>query len=68
MANLLQITNAIWWFYFSKCVEFCDSFFFVLRKKENQLTFLHIYHHSTMFPLWWIGVKWVPSGSCMYIV
>lgn len=58
-----QITHAVWWFYFSKCIEFCDSFFFILRKKDNQLTFLHVYHHSTMFPLWWIGVKWVPSGS-----
>lgn len=63
----LQITNAIWWFYFSKCIEFCDSFFFILRKKDIQLTFLHVYHHSTMFPLWWIGVKYVPSGSSKFI-
>lgn len=62
-----QITNAIWWFYFSKCIEFCDSFFFILRKKDIQLTFLHVYHHSTMFPLWWIGVKYVPSGSSKFI-
>lgn len=62
--SIFQIVNAVWWFYFSKCLEFSDSFFFVLRKKTNQLTFLHVYHHSTMFPLWWIGVKFVPSGSC----
>ncbi|KAL3279453.1 hypothetical protein HHI36_016964 [Cryptolaemus montrouzieri] len=59
----LQITNAVWWYYFSKLLEFCDTFFFILRKKEQQLTFLHVYHHSTMFFLWWIGIKWVPSGS-----
>ncbi|XP_031639666.1 elongation of very long chain fatty acids protein 4-like [Contarinia nasturtii] len=59
----LRITNAVWWFYFSKCIEFCDSLFFVLRKKDLQLSFLHVYHHSTMFPLWWVGVKYVPSGS-----
>ncbi|VEN60246.1 unnamed protein product [Callosobruchus maculatus] len=59
----MQITNAVWWYYFSKLLEFCDTFFFILRKKERQLTFLHVYHHSTMFALWWIGVKWVPSGS-----
>lgn len=56
----------MWWFYFSKCIEFCDSIFFVLRKKSSQLTFLHVYHHSTMFPLWWIGVKYVPSGSSWF--
>ncbi|XP_065348014.1 very long chain fatty acid elongase 4-like isoform X1 [Cloeon dipterum] len=59
----MRITKAVWWYYFSKLIEFCDTFFFILRKKNNQLTFLHVYHHSTMFSLWWIGVKWVPSGS-----
>ncbi|XP_055678316.1 elongation of very long chain fatty acids protein 4-like [Lutzomyia longipalpis] len=59
----IQIAKAVWWYYFSKLLEFCDTFFFILRKKNNQLTFLHVYHHSTMFTLWWIGVKWVPSGS-----
>lgn len=59
----LQITNAVWWYYFSKLLEFCDTFFFILRKKDQQLTFLHVYHHATMFSFWWIGIKWVPSGS-----
>jgi len=53
----------VWWYYFSKLLEFCDTIFFILRKKDKQLTFLHVYHHSTMFSLWWIGIKWVPSGS-----
>ncbi|KAF4526383.1 hypothetical protein B566_EDAN016458 [Ephemera danica] len=59
----IRIAKAVWWYYFSKLLEFCDTFFFILRKKNNQLTFLHVYHHSTMFSLWWIGIKWVPSGS-----
>ncbi|KAG8175991.1 hypothetical protein JTE90_018057 [Oedothorax gibbosus] len=61
----VRIAKALWWYYFSKLLEFCDTFFFILRKKNNQLTFLHIYHHSTMFGLWWIGVKWVPGGSSL---
>jgi len=64
----LQIAGAVWWYYFSKMIEFCDTFFFILRKKNNQLTFLHVYHHSTMFSLWWIGIKWVPSGSSESII
>ncbi|XP_052869827.1 elongation of very long chain fatty acids protein 4-like [Anopheles cruzii] len=59
----LRIVDAVWWYYFSKVLEFSDTFFFILRKKDNQLTFLHVYHHSTMFSFWWIGIKWVPSGS-----
>lgn len=64
----LQIADAVWWYYFSKLLEFCDTFFFILRKKDEQLTFLHVYHHSTMFSFWWIGIKWVPSGSSKYIL
>ncbi|XP_055599293.1 elongation of very long chain fatty acids protein 4-like isoform X2 [Uranotaenia lowii] len=62
-ASEMRIVSAVWWYYFSKVLEFTDTFFFILRKKDNQLTFLHVYHHSTMFSFWWIGVKWVPSGS-----
>ncbi|XP_025415363.1 elongation of very long chain fatty acids protein 4-like isoform X2 [Sipha flava] len=59
----LRLLKAVWWYYFSKLLEFCDTIFFILRKKDKQLTFLHVYHHSTMFSLWWMAVKWVPSGS-----
>ena len=44
-----------------------DTVFFVLRKKNNQISFLHVYHHATMFPIWWIGIKWVAGGQCKYI-
>lgn len=44
-----------------------DTIFLVMRKKWQQLTFLHVYHHSTMFMLWWIGVKFVPGGSGIII-
>lgn len=43
-----------------------DTFFFVLKKKNNQISFLHVYHHATMFPIWWIGIKWVAGGQCKY--
>ncbi|XP_034240497.1 elongation of very long chain fatty acids protein 4-like [Thrips palmi] len=59
----IRIANAVWWYYISKLFEFGDTLFFVLRKKDRQLSFLHVYHHATMFSLWWIGIKWVPSGS-----
>ncbi|CAC5381313.1 ELOVL4 [Mytilus coruscus] len=64
--NELQIAKALWWFYFSKCVEMLDTIFFVLRKKNNQVSFLHVYHHASMFPLWWIGVKWVAGGQSFF--
>ncbi|RWS17659.1 elongation of very long chain fatty acids protein 4-like protein, partial [Dinothrombium tinctorium] len=61
----VRIARAIWWYYFSKLIEFMDTFFFIVRKKTRQLTFLHIYHHSTMFAFWWVGAKFVPGGSAL---
>lgn len=40
--------------------------FFLLRKKNNQVSFLHVYHHTTMVCLWWIGIKWVAGGQCKF--
>ncbi|XP_068245910.1 very long chain fatty acid elongase 4-like isoform X2 [Palaemon carinicauda] len=59
----MRVAAGLWWYYISKLVEFADTAFFILRKKNNQLTFLHVYHHCTMFCLWWIGIKWVAGGS-----
>ncbi|EDV96209.1 elongation of very long chain fatty acids protein 4 [Drosophila grimshawi] len=61
--NEIRIASAFWWFYITKILEFADTLFFILRKKWSQLTFLHVYHHSTMFVICWIVVKWIPTGS-----
>ncbi|XP_028412916.1 elongation of very long chain fatty acids protein 4-like [Dendronephthya gigantea] len=62
----LQIAKVLWWFYVSKYYEMLDTVFFILRKKPNQITFLHVYHHTTILGLWWIGIKWVPGGSSFF--
>ncbi|XP_052645662.1 elongation of very long chain fatty acids protein 4-like isoform X3 [Harpia harpyja] len=41
--------------------------FFILRKKQEQVTFLHVYHHGTMLFNWWSGVKYVPGGQAFFI-
>jgi len=38
--------------YFSKVLDFCDSIFMILRRKMRQVSFLHIYHHSTIILCW----------------
>jgi elongation of very long chain fatty acids protein 4 len=37
--------------------------FFILKKKFSHITFLHVYHHSTMAVMSWIGFKFVPGGQ-----
>lgn len=48
------------------CVFYVAQIFFILRKKNGQLTFLHVYHHATMIFNWWAGVKYVAGGQCEY--
>ncbi|XP_067654788.1 very long chain fatty acid elongase 2-like [Haliotis asinina] len=59
----VRLAHVCWWFYFSKLIELLDTVFFVLRKKSNQISFLHLYHHSTMPILWWAGARFVPGGE-----
>ncbi|XP_035401852.1 elongation of very long chain fatty acids protein 7-like isoform X6 [Cygnus atratus] len=58
-----QMARVCWWFFFSKVIELLDTVFIILRKKQEQLTFLHVYHHGTMLFNWWSGVKYVPGGQ-----
>lgn len=62
----LRMANVVWWYYFSKCIEFMDTFAMVLRKKNNQITVLHLWHHSTMFILWWIQCHCLPGGHAFF--
>uniref|UniRef100_A0AAY4BG72 Elongation of very long chain fatty acids protein n=1 Tax=Denticeps clupeoides TaxID=299321 RepID=A0AAY4BG72_9TELE len=63
----LRMASVCWWFFFSKVIELSDTLFFILRKKNNQLTFLHVYHHGTMIFNWWAGVKYVAGGQSFFI-
>ncbi|KAK2835649.1 hypothetical protein Q5P01_016133 [Channa striata] len=63
----MRMARACWWFFFSKVIELSDTLFFILRKKNNQLTFLHVYHHGTMIFNWWAGVKYVAGGQSFFI-
>ena len=36
-------------FYISKILDFLDTVFIILEKRFNQLSFLHVYHHTSIF-------------------
>ncbi|XP_034412111.1 elongation of very long chain fatty acids protein 1a [Cyclopterus lumpus] len=58
-----RMIRVCWLFYFSKFLELLDTVFFVLRKKQGQITFLHVFHHSFMPWTWWWGVTLTPAGG-----
>lgn len=49
-----------------KVLDLLDTILFALKKKHNQITFLHVYHHSVTLVLWWLATKYEPTGmSCI---
>ena len=46
--------------------EFMDTAIMVLRKKNSQISFLHVYHHASTFaPCWWAAVNFAPGGGTL---
>lgn len=58
----LIVVEMCWWYYICKLTEFLDTVFFVLRKKNDQITNLHVIHHSIMPAAVWWGVRFSPGG------
>ncbi len=42
----------------SRFIDLLDTVFFVLRKKESQITSLHLYHHTVVPILCWVSFKY----------
>nr|ACO15567.1 Elongation of very long chain fatty acids protein AAEL008004 [Caligus clemensi] len=47
-SKAMIMASATYWFYMSKLLDFVDTILFVLRKKNNQITTLHVFHHAIM--------------------
>eukprot|EP00565_Helicotheca_tamesis_P002512 CAMPEP_0185724372 /NCGR_PEP_ID=MMETSP1171-20130828/871_1 /TAXON_ID=374046 /ORGANISM="Helicotheca tamensis, Strain CCMP826" /LENGTH=336 /DNA_ID=CAMNT_0028392207 /DNA_START=253 /DNA_END=1263 /DNA_ORIENTATION=- len=57
---------AVWVHYCDKYLEFFDTYFMVLRGKLDQVSFLHVYHHTTIAWAWWAGFKYYPGGDAYF--
>ncbi|XP_064618993.1 very long chain fatty acid elongase 4-like [Lineus longissimus] len=64
----LRMARVCWWFFISKFIEMFDSLIFILRKKNSQLSFLHVYHHTTTAAYCWIGANYLPGGNSYFCV
>ncbi|XP_076686841.1 very long chain fatty acid elongase AAEL008004 isoform X4 [Andrena cerasifolii] len=62
----IRMVHACWWYYFSKFTEFMDTIFFVLRKKNDHVSTLHVIHHGCMPMSVWFGVKFTPGGHSTF--
>ncbi|CAL7952347.1 unnamed protein product [Xylocopa violacea] len=62
----LRMARGCWWYYISKFTELFDTILFVLRKKNNHISTLHVIHHGCMPLSVWFGVKFTPGGHSTF--
>lgn len=60
-----KISFLVWIHYNNKYVELLDTLFMILRKKNNQISFLHCYHHILLIWAWFLVCK-VQAGGDVY--
>lgn len=60
------MAEVTWYILFIKFVELLETILFVLRKKQNQVSFLHVYHHISTFVIAYIFCKYVGGKEERY--
>jgi len=63
-----EIASVLWVFYLSKVFDLLDTLWIVLGKKWNQLSFLHVYHHSSMIFLMWVAINIGYDGDISLVI
>lgn len=61
-----SLAFALWVNYQSKFLEFADTTWMVLRKKNEQVSTLHVIHHVIMGPIMWAVVTLSPGGPSAF--
>uniref|UniRef100_A0A0A9WP81 Elongation of very long chain fatty acids protein n=1 Tax=Lygus hesperus TaxID=30085 RepID=A0A0A9WP81_LYGHE len=63
----MRVCRGFYVYFIAKLTELLDTVFFVLRKKDRQVTFLHLYHHTMMPMAAWGATKYYPGGHSAFI-
>jgi elongation of very long chain fatty acids protein 4 len=64
-SNGFRIAVLVWIHYNNKFIELLDTLWMILRKKKDQLSFLHCYHHILMMWAWFFCVR-IETGGDVY--
>ncbi|CAH1638528.1 unnamed protein product [Spodoptera littoralis] len=62
-----QLLDGSHYYFLTKVVELTDTICFVLRKRQRQVTFLHVYHHSIMVMATWAIVKYSRTDNTVFL-
>ncbi|KAF7417511.1 hypothetical protein HZH68_000164 [Vespula germanica] len=65
-AGSMKIVNAFWWTMVLKLLDFIETVIFVLRKKYRQISFFHVYHHTTTALISWLTIRYYAGGMTSF--
>ncbi|KAL6254964.1 hypothetical protein P5V15_014306 [Pogonomyrmex californicus] len=57
-SDATKILNLTWWIILLKLFDYVETCVFVLRKKQNQVSTLHVYHHVSNVTFVWYFLKY----------
>lgn len=62
-----KVIDGSHYYFLTKIIELIDTVFFVLRKKQRQVTFLHVYHHTLMVIATWLIAKYSRNDTIIFL-
>ena len=66
-STAMRMVSVSYVYLVNKYIELSDTLFFVLRKKNSQISLLHVYHHAIMPIYAWIQVRFLPGGHEIFV-
>merc|ERR1719191_85428 len=55
-------------FYLSKVLDFADTVFMIVKRNWRQVSFLHVYHHTSIFLIYWLNAQAFYDGDIYFTV
>ncbi|CAN8004214.1 unnamed protein product [Ixodes pacificus] len=63
----MRLVSLSWWYYLFRIFEFTETVFFVLKKKNNQVSGLHVTHHCVIAWNMWICVTYGGQAQTLFV-
>ncbi|CAG9802671.1 unnamed protein product [Chironomus riparius] len=66
--DLVQVFSLSWMFFWLRLIELLETIFFILRKKQKQVSVLHVYHHISTLVFLYLGSRYSAEVMDIYCV
>ncbi|XP_018494279.1 elongation of very long chain fatty acids protein 4 [Galendromus occidentalis] len=63
--NSMEILELTWWYVLVRIADFIDTIFFLLRKKYEHISTLHVVHHTLVVFSGWLWLNFGSDGQVL---